>query len=191
VRLEKFVDSGDIDPAELSAAAFFDLAEGAEPQMLAQYLVDKVGLAEVEAARLIGEQNARLEATLHELARKLEDGVESRALSNSLVESDWPRELADAVVARTRRDLAALAHTRAGRDQLLAGNRRRFWSGIIWILVGVAFAAAPWLAAQGGGEYTPGLLLFALIFGPILFGVGQIIRGVLLWFGYRAGSRRT
>jgi len=192
MRLEKFVDSGDIHPAELGSAIFFDLAEGAEPEDLVRFLTGPVGLSEEESRLNVGSQNARLEETLHRLARGIEDGKDSRSLSNMLVEADWPRALADAVVARTRRELGTLAKTHDGRDQLLAASRRRMYAGIAWNLVGLGVAFAMWLGSrQGETEYVPGLLGIAIVLGPIFVGIAQFIRGVVLWFGYKSVSQEA
>ena len=192
MRLEKFVEPGEIDPAELNRAALHDRADGADPEVLVRFLSEEVGLPEEDARLVVGHQNAQLESTLYQLASSLEGGREPHELSGELVAGGWPGDVADALIARVRRELGELARTRDGRGQLLANNRRRMWWGIAWIGVGVFCGAGLWLAAQRPYGYMPGgLTQFAMVFGPIGYGGQLLIRSVVLWFNYRSGSQET
>jgi hypothetical protein len=173
MRLEKFVGTQELVLDELVDAVLLELAEGAEPDSLAQFLIEKVELPRDEAEAIVGWQNARLPERMHFIADRLEQRDRPADLAGGLVDEGWPFDLARDFVARTQRGLVELARTPAGRDQLLAKSRRRMLYGIAWFSGGVF---ATWLtqyaAEHGNGSYV------LLAWGPIIYG--------LVLFGYSA-----
>lgn len=181
MRIEKFAEPGDIDPAELASAIYFDLVEGAAPETLVRFLNERVELPLEESQSLVGQQNARLEERMHATADVLLEQRERPAdVISGLIAQGWQRPLAESFVARIQADLEQLARTSAGRDQLLAKSRRGMWIGLAWFAGG---ALATWFtgysAEHGNGSYQ------LLAWGPIAYGIALFGTSAFRWCRYR------
>jgi hypothetical protein len=182
MRVEQFAAPGDIEPAALVDAAFFDLAEGAEPAALVRCLIERVDLPPAEAQDIVGQQNGRLQALMLSIAERLESQHEVGDIVDDLVGRDWPGPLALGFVARVRDELRKLAQTAAGRDQLMAAARRRMLFGFALFGGGLAVSwFTQYEAARNGGGYA------VIAWGAVLYGIALFGIGAYRWLRYRVG----
>ena len=179
--LESFIGTQDLDVNELESAVFLELAAGAEPQALADNLVVKIDVPREAAEAIVGNQNARLQETMHHIADRLEMRDRPKDLESQLVDDGWPDELAKSFVAKIAQDLQGLAKDPGGNSQLLAKSRRRMLFGILWFAGGLfATWVTQYSAEHGGGNsYT------LLAWGPILYGLVLFGHAALQWCRYK------
>jgi hypothetical protein len=179
--LEKFIGTEELDVSELEAAVYLELAAGAEPRALADNLVVKIDVPREDAEAMVGNQNARLQETMHHIADRLEMRDRSKDLESQLVEDGWPDDLAKSFVAKIAQELQGLAQDPGGNPQLLAKSRRRMLFGLLWFAGG---SFATWFtqySAEHGGGNTYALLAW----GPILYGLVLFVHAALQWCRYK------
>jgi len=187
MRVDRFAEPGDIEPAELASAVFFDLGEGVDPETLVRFLGERVELPLEEAQAIVGKENGRLQDRMHWVADQLEQQRQRPpAIADTLVEQDWPAALAAAFVDRTQRELSLLAQSAAGRDQLMAKSRRGMLFGLLWFAGG---AFATWIS-QYAVEHGFGSYLL-LAWGPIIFGVVLFAHSAFRWCRHRFARTLT
>ena len=184
MRIAKFIAPEDIDPAELVNAAYFDLAEGVDPAELLRILVEKVELPPAEAQHVVGQQNGRLQELMLAIAERLERQTRPNDIVGELIDRDWPRSLATDFVTRIQKDLAGLAQTAAGREQLLAASRRRMLHGLAWFGGGILVT---WVTQHEAEVRGGGSVLIA--WGAILYGLALLMLGAYHWLRYKVGTR--
>jgi hypothetical protein len=187
MRVGEFAGPGDIEPAKLAAAVFFDLVDGVDPDDLVRFLVERIELPLDEAQALVGNENGRLQATMHGIADRLEERRERpEMIVADLVEQGWPAAMARPFVGRMQQELAQLARTTAGRDQLLAKARRGMQFGILWFAGG---AFATWItgyaAEHGNGSYQ------LLAWGPIIYGMVLFGYSAFRWCRFKLAAAPT
>jgi hypothetical protein len=183
MRVEQFAGPGDIELAELASAVFFDLVEGADPGELVRFLTDKVELPPAEATEIVGQENAKLQELMLQVAERLERNARPVDIAGDLVDRDWSRVLANSFVTRMQQDLGRLAQTAAGRDQLLAASRRRMLFGLLWFGGGVLVT---WFTQYAAQEHGGGHALIA--WGAVVYGLALLGMGAYQWFRRRGGG---
>jgi hypothetical protein len=179
--LEKFIGTQELDLHELASAVFLELAAGAEPQALADNLVVKIDVPREDAEVIVGNQNARLQETMHHIADRLEMRDRPKDLESQLVEDGWPNELAASFVSKIARDLQGLAKDPDGNARLLAKSRRRMLFGILWFAGGSLVTWFTQYSAEHGGGNSYALLAW----GPILYGLVLFFHAAVQWSRYK------
>jgi hypothetical protein len=114
--------------------------------------------------------DAAASATLQDVAQRLAQGASVNQIVESMVSQGFTQEDAAGIVG----------HVNVQFRQAMAGSGlRRIRAGALWAVGGTAVTVLTYMQASAGGTYF-------VAWGAVIFGVYDMIRGLIVWLKYRA-----
>lgn len=113
--------------------------------------------------------DAAARAAYIDIARRLSGGASPDQIIDSMAEQGYTRDEAAGIVGHVNIQYRQ-AMAKAGRKKMLVG--------FLWAAGGGAVTAFTYLSSSNGGTYV-------VAWGAMIFGVYDIIRGLLVWVKYR------
>ena len=114
--------------------------------------------------------DAAASATLQDVAQRLAKGETVSQIVESMVSQGFTQEDAAGIVGHVNVEF---------RKAMASVGLRRIRAGALWAVGGTAVTVYTYMSATAGGSYV-------VAWGAVIFGVYDMIRGLIVWLKYRA-----
>jgi hypothetical protein len=113
--------------------------------------------------------DAAARAAMGDIARRLAGGANPDHIVASMVEQGYTRDEAAGIVGHVNIQY---------RQAMAKAGRKRILIGFLWAAGGGAVTAFTYLSSTNGGTYV-------VAWGAMIFGVYDMIRGLIVWMRFR------